>query len=401
MSKRGSLGGVAIRILAESLTPLRPETIAVRAIATGALPPGAGALEATVEEALDADVDSNGERSAFVRASPGHYGLNADRPHAPGSAHSDPGMSATRQLMAAAGAILRGSLGPLSPKMIVNRAVSEGMIRPDLNTIVALLEETMDSEIASGGPEPKFAKLPSGHYGLRRHPGYDMHDITHVTHKASRKLPQNPFPQTSYEQGEAPATVTHQSDPDLLFTGSPATAPGKIIGKPTEPMPIPKSDRWPHTEYAGKGGEHLVTGILLLRQCDVSMPTVDKGADLTVATGDFTHNHVQVKTAQIRNDSCRFGIRSSSFRRRAKSNMFYVFVIRQRPDSPGSAAYLVFPHARLAEYVRQEHIQQRSKTISIKFFKKGTRFLLGSKKLDVSSYRNNWDPLTAAARGCP
>jgi len=78
--------------------------------------------------------------------------------------------------------------------------------------------------------------------------------------------------------------------------------------------------------------------------------------------------------------------------------MFYVFVIRRHPDSPGSIACLVFPHARLAEYVKQEHIQQRSKTISIKFYKKGTRLLLGSKKLDVSSYRNNWDPLTAATR---
>jgi len=396
MAKKRSLRDVAISILTESPTPLRPETIAARAIATGALPPDDASIEAAMGDVLDADVDRNGGRSAFVRVSPGHYGLNAARLPGSESASHGAGMPATRKLKDAAAAILRGSLDPLPIGLIANRAVSEGMIRPGLGTTLAILEEVMAAEIAARGQESAFVKASYGSYGLRAHHAYDKRDAAAFVPKTPQfRLLRHPFYRTSYSLDASPDPPPHDSDLDLTFMGSAVPGLEKIAAKPPKTGLKTKAteDRRSHSEYAGRAGERLVASILLFHHIDVSMPIVDMGADLITVADDFTHNYIQVKTVMSKNNSYRFRIKIRSFTKYKKSNMFYVFVLRNGQPAPVATNCLVFSNVALAEYLRQGHIQQRSKSLSIKFLQKGRRFLLGSKRLDVSDHSNNWDPL--------
>lgn len=298
MAKSRSLRDIAISILTESLTPLRPERIAARAITAGLLPPGAPSIEVAMEDILDADVGSNGGRSAFVRAPPGHYGLNPDRLPASEGADSDPDMPATRQLKGAAAVILRGSLGPLPIEMIAGRVVSEGMIQPGLRMTLALLEETMAAEIMARGSGSAFVKAASGHYGLRSHPAYDVRDVAQFVPKAaSSRILRHPFSYTSYEVDVSLAPAIHDSESDMFFMGSAAIGLGENTAKlpSAKPKPTPKDDRRPYSEYTGRGSEHLVASMLLFHHMDVSIPIVDMGADLITTAGDFPHNYIQVK----------------------------------------------------------------------------------------------------------
>ncbi|MCY4251727.1 MAG: hypothetical protein OXD41_00280 [Thaumarchaeota archaeon] len=401
MDKKESLRDVAIRILGESPSPLRPERIAARAIISGALPPDAATIEMAMEGILGADVDRNGDRSEFVRASPGHYGINDRRPATAKGADSDPGMPTTRQLRAAAAAILRGSLGPLPTGMIASRAASEGMICPDLRMTAAILEETMKSEIAARGQESEFVRAASGHYGLRSHQAYDVHDVTQFVPKTPSSRPSHlPFSRISYELDAYPDPSAHDFEHDLALKGNVTPRLEKTsAGQPKARLKtMPKDDRRSHSEYTGRGSEHLVASMLLFHHLDVSMPIVDMGADLITTADDFTHNYIQVKTVVIKNNSYRFRIKIKSFMKYGKSNMFYVFVLRKGHPASSTTNCLVFSNTVLAEHIKQGHIQQRNKNLSIQFLQKGERFLLGSKKLDVSSHINNWDPLIAKTR---
>lgn len=392
MAKSRSLRDIAISILTESLTPLRPERIAARAITAGLLPPGAPSIEVAMEDILDADVGSNGGRSAFVRAPPGHYGLNPDRLPASEGADSDPDMPATQQLKGAAAVILRGSLGPLPIEMIAGRVVSEGMIQPGLRMTLALLEETMAAEIMARGSGSAFVKAASGHYGLRSHPAYDVRDVAQFVPKAaSSRILRHPFSYTSYEVDVSLAPAIHDSESDMFFMGSAAIGLGENTAKlpSAKPKPTPKDDRRPYSEYTGRGSEHLVASMLLFHHMDVSIPIVDMGADLITTAGDFPHNYIQVKAVIAKNNSYRFRIKLRSFMRYEKSNMFYVFVLRQG-FAPSKITCLVFPRAMLENCIKQGHIQQKGKSFSIKIFQEKTRFLLGPQNLDVTAYKNNW-----------
>jgi len=383
--------------LTESLTPLRPERIAARALTTGALPSGAAFLEIAMGDILDADVDSNGYGSAFVRVSPEHYGLNLRRLPGSEGTNLDPHMPTTRKLKDAAAAVLRGSLGPLSLDMLVRRLIPELKIRPNLHMLSVVLKEAMEAEIAAG-PQSKFVRLPTGHYALRSHPAYDLSHDTPVEPKAPiAKLADYPYPRVSYEHNISNILTAHDFESDLARTSATPIPVTQITAK----LPRVKSKR-KHTdgkrqssEYVGKGSEHLVASKLLFLQHDVSMPIVDIGADLMTTVGDLTHNYIQVKSALLNNNAYRFGLKNTTFTKDAKRNMFYVFVLRHDHAMLIPPDFMIFPHATLAGYLRQEHIQQRTKTLSIKFFQDGEQILLGSKNLNVSAFRNNWEPLSA------
>lgn len=399
MAENGSLRDVAIRILTESLTPLRPERIAARAISTGALPPGAAFLEIVMEDILDTDVGRNGYRSAFVRASPGHYGLNLRCPSGPEEANLDLQMPTTRNLKDAAAAVLRGSLGPLSLSMLVRRIMSEFKIRPNLRTLSAVLEESMKAEMMASGSRSRLARLPTGHYALRSHPAYALDPGMLVEPNTPiPRLADYPYPRTSYRPGASNIFITHDFESDLTHMGVTANPPAQITAKPPKAKPAKKhkDGSRSYSEYVGKGSEYLVASKLLFLRHNVSVPIVDTGADLIITADDLTHNHIQVKSALINNNAYRFGLKSAIFTKDAKKNMFYVFVLRQDTDALTPPDFLIFPHTTLAEYLRQEHIQQRTKTLSIKSFQDGESILLGSKNLDVSSFRNNWKPLSTA-----
>lgn len=401
MAKSRSLRDIAISVLTGSLTPLLPERIAARAITTGLLPPGALFIEVAVGDILDADVDRKGDRSAFVRASPGHYGLNPRRPYGSEDAGPDLHMPATRRLMDAAAAVLRGSLGPLPLNMLTRRIMDELGVRPSLHMLYAVLEESMEAEMAARGPQSRLTRLPTGHYALRSHPAYDLGPAMSIDPKTPlARLVDYPYPRTTYKSGTSSALEAHDLESDLTRMESAVTdPPAQSTTKPSRPKPRArlKGGRRPPSAYAGKGSEHLVASKLLFLQHGVSVPLVDTGADLITTADDLTHAHIQVKSALITNNACRFGLKNTTFTKDAKKNMFYVFVLRHDHAMLALPDFLIFPHAALSEYLRQEHIQQRTKTISIKFFQDGERILMGPKNLDVSAFHNNWEQLNAAS----
>ena len=395
MDKKGSLRDGAIRILGESPSPLRPGRIIGKAMAAGLLAPGLSSIKATVRDILDYDVDHNGDRSMFARTPSGNYGLNKNRSPAPG-ATANPRATMTASILEAAAAILGGALTPLPLEMIVDRAITEGLIRPTPRTLSLVLEVQILQDILREGSQSEFVRTETGHYGLRsRQRHYGQPDIDPASTTAS--LPHLPFPRARYGSESANMPVTHDNDLDLSLDPEGFV----IITKPPAKQPIDKSKPRHFGDYMGKGGEYLVASKLLFLKYDVSVPIVDIGADL-ITTSSFGHSFIQVKTAASKRNSYRIGIKVGPFKKHAGKNMFYVFVLRQ-PSIPRAVEhFLIFPHRALEKYIEQEHIQQGSKNISMKFIEEGGKLLLGPQNLDVSYYKDNWSPfLTPDAQSVP
>jgi len=394
MDKKRSLRDVAIRILGESPSPMRPGGIVGRAIAAGMLSPAVSYVRVVVRDILDYDVEHNGDRSAFVRTPSGDYGLSKSRAAAT-DAGAAPRAAMTMSVMEAAATVLEGALGPLPLEMIVGRAVSEGLISPTPRMLSLVLEEAILQEIHHEGSQSRFVRTKMGRYGLRSRQGRYSHPGADSPHIADGPLPL-PFPRARYDSESASAPATHDNDPDL--TSSPIDP---VLAKPSTKKPRHEAKPPPSSDYAGKGGEHLVASKLLFLKHDVSVPIVDAGTDL-ITTRSFGHSFIQVKTATLKGNSYRIGIRIASFRKNAGKSMFYVFVLRQ-PAIPGSPErFLFFPHGVLENYIAHEHIQQGHKNVSIKLTEEGGKLLLGQQKLDVSYYRDNWGQfLPAGASGDP
>lgn len=389
MAKSGSLVDVAIRILTESPTPLRPGRIVGRAMTSGLLTPDTSSVTVMVQAILDHDVDYNGDLSAFVRTPSGYYGLNQNRGSATAGSSTDARLTMTMRLRAAAAAILGAALTPMPLEAIADRAVSEGLFYPSPRAISLVLEEEILREMLREGSQSKFIRTKTRHYGLRsRHGRYDRLGIDPAPIATS--LPPFPFPRARYDSEIASAPTAHVFEPDLAL--KPGDPP--ILAKPPIEQPGDGNKPRPSGDYVGKAGEHLVASKLLFLRHDVSFPVVDIGADL-ITTNSSGHDFVQVKTAVSKENSYRIGIRVNAFKKNAGKNMFYVFVLRQHLISGTTVHFLVFPHRTLENYIAQEHIQQGSKNISMKFIEKNGRLLLGPQKLDVSYYRDNWIPFSA------
>ncbi len=374
MIRADAFRNAAIRILQKSRTPLHFERIADRALTQKIILLGVNVLDDYMGAVLRHDMEQYGSRSAFVETAPGHYGLNPDRASNMPVEETEKSMPKTAEFKKAAIHILRGSLGPLHFGHITARAVSEGMLRPNRYTITALMGEILQNDVMRNDKQSVFTATTDGSYRLNtNHPHSKMSFPKHIVPRST-------------QHAHSSQTAVSTNAPEQ--TGSIQTIFESHSPKP----PLPSSRNLPFLKaYVGKGGEHLVASKLLFLRYNVSVPTVDMGADLLVTKDGSSHYYIQVKTITEVDNKYRFHITINSFYRQNADNMFYVFVLRPtHSEHAAEETFLIIPHNVLEQGIRHKYIKTGHKYFSSIFLPTGGNFAMGSPKNDISRFVNNW-----------
>lgn len=245
----------------------------------------------------------------------------------------------------AAAIILGRSQVPMHYADITDRAIEEGLIAPSGKTP----HDTMGAQLATDikkGPRSRFVRTSPSHYALN--PDYE-----------------------------------HPTRP-------PRPEPG-----PAEPRSPTAASRL--SAYTGKAGEHLVASRLLFLGYNVSIMSVDTGADL-IATRDKSTFYIQVKTANPSGGRYRFNIRTSSFEKNAGSSVFYIFVIRQEDASAAKQCedFLILPYTKIREYIDKELIRHilDGTVLDVTIARKEDGFFLSGKEDDIKHYMNKWSSIS-------
>ena len=226
--------------------------------------------------------------------------------------------------------VLKDAGKPLHYKEITLRAISSKLIKPGGKTPADSMNSQISVDIKAKGAASKFVRVKAGVYGLS-------------------PSSENDKGETAAKQGGA------KSRRDKL--------------------------------YVGKGGEHLVTGRLILHKYNASMLGVDEGLDI-VAVKDGHMYGIQVKTANKSASGYVADIDVGAYERNNAGNTFYVFVLLGEPEK-----YVILPFHAMEGLINSGHIRTLAKANRYRaiFAKDGHNVFLRNK--DVKFYVDNWDSI--------
>lgn len=149
-------------------------------------------------------------------------------------------------------------------------------------------------------------------------------------------------------------------------------------------MPAPTLAPTVTTQYTGAAGENAVISELLFYGFNASNMPVDDGIDI-VASKDNQYFHIQVKTANPKDDVFAFSIKRSSFNTTASSSTFYIFVMRNADKARYFNDYLIMPSSQVRQFINASVIKD-SPSLSLRVHKdnKGRYILNGSQDVTIS-----------------
>ena len=231
--------------------------------------------------------------------------------------------------------VLKDAKKPLSYREITLRAVSQRMLPPTGKTPANSMNALITSDIKNNGTKSMFVRTKAGTYGLN-----------------PNKPKKEPKKKLEPESGR------RQDGPESK-----------------------------NTRYIGTGGEHLVTGRLLLHGFNASLLAVDEGLDI-VAIKDDSMYGIQVKTANKSASGYVADISIGAYERTNKGNTFYVFVLLGEPET-----YVILSFHVMEELIDGGHIKTIPKSSRYRavFSKDGDKIYLGKK--DVKLYVENWNSI--------
>lgn len=341
MTRVGAFKDAALHVL-RGQPPMHFQEIADRAMELHLVDMDSATIHSYMDATLGSSIDEYGDDSAFVSASPGHYGLNPKHSVPKNLAPSRISLI-SRLFRRAAFRILRKRQARLHYGDIAEIAIKEGLIELTGATIHRCMGAILRDDIRLHGAESLFISPWPMSYGLNpRH-----------------------------------APLSSLAGPSCL------PVPSALPKHPDGTRAVPVT-------CVGRGGEHLVASKLNFLGYDVQEPSIDRGIDL-IATKDGKSHNFQVKTSTSPTNVHRFYITKSAFEKTAPLRPFHVFVAR-RPNVDEQEDCLVVPYEAVQRHISRDCPPMVGNKYVVMVAQKGDAFSLVPGG-DITKYRGGWDAI--------